>query len=274
MYQVRRVHIGKTAQLDELVRACERLYSHTLVSFWRTLRHKGIWLAPKHLMRWHTSKQLHAHTADACVQAFFASLKSWRERRKQGDIEASPPRKRKRTPFYGQREFQYEPEQDVYRCPNGALLHLEKHRYTERTKEYRADAAICNACPLKAHFTDSERGRSIGRSFDEEYLERIRAYHVTEPYHKAMRKRSVWVEPLFAEGKDWHGMRRFRLRLHRPGQLRSPAHRNWTKSQAPAQETRVGTPPIPNRGPLCLFLGPFMWGACSHGGKGRVCGAD
>jgi hypothetical protein len=22
----------------------------------------------------------------------------------------------------------------------------------------------------------------------------------------------VWVEPLFAEGKDWHGMRRFRLR--------------------------------------------------------------
>jgi len=29
---------------------------------------------------------------------------------------------------------------------------------------------------------------------------------------KAMRKRSVWVEPLFAEGKEWHGMRRFRLR--------------------------------------------------------------
>jgi Transposase DDE domain len=28
-----------------------------------------------------------------------------------------------------------------------------------------------------------------------------------------MRKRSVWVEPLCAEAKDWHGMRRFRLRL-------------------------------------------------------------
>jgi len=27
-----------------------------------------------------------------------------------------------------------------------------------------------------------------------------------------MRKRSVWVEPLFAEGKQWHGMRRYRLR--------------------------------------------------------------
>ena len=27
-----------------------------------------------------------------------------------------------------------------------------------------------------------------------------------------MRKRAVWVEPLFAEAKDWHGSRRFRLR--------------------------------------------------------------
>jgi hypothetical protein len=117
-----------------------------------------------------------------------------------------------RTPFYGQQEFQYDPDQDAYTCPNGALLRLEAHRYTKRTKEYRADAAACNACPLKEHCTDSEHGRSIRRSFDEEYLERIRAYHTTPLYQKAMRKRSVWVEPLFAEGKDWHGMRRFRLR--------------------------------------------------------------
>ena len=27
-----------------------------------------------------------------------------------------------------------------------------------------------------------------------------------------MRKRHVWVEPLFAKAKDWHGLRRFRLR--------------------------------------------------------------
>jgi Transposase DDE domain len=40
----------------------------------------------------------------------------------------------------------------------------------------------------------------------------VKGYHQTPAYQKAMRKRSVWVEPLFAEGKDWHGMRRFRLR--------------------------------------------------------------
>jgi hypothetical protein len=34
----------------------------------------------------------------------------------------------------------------------------------------------------------------------------------TEPYQKAIRKRKVWIESLFAEGKLWHGMRRFRTR--------------------------------------------------------------
>jgi putative transposase len=94
MYQVRRVHIGKTALLDELAHACGELYSKALVFFWRTVRHKGIWLQPKHLMRLFTSEKLHAHTSDACVQAFFAGLKSWRERRKT-DPTARPPRKRK-----------------------------------------------------------------------------------------------------------------------------------------------------------------------------------
>jgi putative transposase len=94
MYVVRRINIGKTEQLNELAHACGELYSQTLVFFWRTVRHKGIWLKPKHLMRLFTSPKLHAHTSDACVQAFFASLKSWRARRKS-DPHAHPPRRRR-----------------------------------------------------------------------------------------------------------------------------------------------------------------------------------
>ena len=90
-YRVRRVHIGTSEQLDELAQECGRLYSQVLASFWRTVRHKGIWLKPKHLMRWHSSNKLHAHTSDACVQAFFASLQSWRERRRAGDPGGKPP---------------------------------------------------------------------------------------------------------------------------------------------------------------------------------------
>ena len=45
-----------------------------------------------------------------------------------------------------------------------------------------------------------------------DYLEKVRGYHATESYKKAIRKRQVWVEPLFAEAKAWHGLRRLRLR--------------------------------------------------------------
>jgi hypothetical protein len=52
----------------------------------------------------------------------------------------------------------------------------------------------------------------VSRSLEEEYLERVRAYRDTEPYTKALRKRAVWIEPLFGEAKEWYGLRRFRLR--------------------------------------------------------------
>ena len=92
-YLVRRKKIGKSPQLDALALECGQLYSRTVVCFWRVVRHKGLWLKPSSMMRWLNSDKLHAHTADACVQAFFASMKSWRIRRKT-DPEACPPRRR------------------------------------------------------------------------------------------------------------------------------------------------------------------------------------
>ena len=78
---------------------------------------------------------------------------------------------------------------------------------------YRADAATCNTCLDQSRAARaSDHGRSVHRSFFEEYLDTVRGYHETEAYQKAMRKRQVWVEPLFAEAKDWHGLRRLRLR--------------------------------------------------------------
>ena len=40
----------------------------------------------------------------------------------------------------------------------------------------------------------------------------MRGYASSKAYQKALRKRQVWVEPLFGEGKQWHGLGRFRLR--------------------------------------------------------------
>ncbi len=114
---------------------------------------------------------------------------------------------------FGKQDFRYDVGQDVYVCPQGTILHRFSVVTSERVIKYQAPAATCTACPLKAKCTTSEKGRIVSRSFDEPYLDQVRAYHTTEAYKKAMRKRKVWVEPLFAEAKAWHGLERFRLRM-------------------------------------------------------------
>src|SRR5215212_221438 len=118
----------------------------------------------------------------------------------------------KRTSLFGRDAFTYNPEKDPYTCPKGELLRRQGYDHSERSIRYGARPSACNACGLKARCTKSTKGRWIRRSFEEEYLERVRMYRNTERYRKAIRKRAVWVEPLFGEAKDWHGLRRFRLR--------------------------------------------------------------
>src|SRR5258708_37419543 len=79
-----------------------------------------------------------------------------------------------------------------------------------------------------------------------------------------MRKRQVWVEPLFAEGKQWHGMRRFhRRRLWRVNSeaLLIASGQNLKRL---LQQRGWGRRPFPNGAPaavnpcdvvtLCLWL--------------------
>lgn len=115
-------------------------------------------------------------------------------------------------PFFGKDEFAYDPGRDLYRCPAGELLVPRSRNKARSLIGYRAKAGTCDACSLKPECTTSKLGRQILRHFDEEYVDRVKAYRGTFPYEKALRKRRVWVEPLFAEAKDWQGMRRFRLR--------------------------------------------------------------
>jgi transposase len=122
------------------------------------------------------------------------------------------PRPNSRKGLYYQDAFVYDAVRDVYICPQGSCLHRRQILMTQRIIRYQADAAICAVCPCKARCTTSDQGRSLQRSFEEEFIDRVRAYHETAAYKKAMRKRGVWVEPLFAEAKAWHGLRRFRLR--------------------------------------------------------------
>ena len=118
--------------------------------------------------------------------------------------------KGQRTGSYGLAQFTYDAAHDHYYCPQGQVLRPAYRLEGSQEVHYRADAATCNACPVKGDCTESDRGRHVHRAFLADYLDRVKGYQQTFAYQKALRKRQVWVEPLFGEGKQWHGMRRFR----------------------------------------------------------------
>jgi len=164
-----------------------------------------------------------------------------------------------RAGMFGERDFVYNGTMDTYRCPGNATLHFLSQCETTRRRVYEAPAAVCATCALKTQCTTSRRGRRVGRSLEADALDRVRGYHATEPYAKAMRKRQVWVEPLFAEAKAWHGLRRFRLRglekvnsealLIAAGQnlKRLLSHRGWGRRPFPSGASGTIVPARPLR---------------------------
>jgi transposase len=123
-----------------------------------------------------------------------------------------------RPNIFGREDFTYDPKEDVYVCPAGELLQPlgkkknEEEECEEKVTTYRAKASSCKTCQLRSRCTSDKLGGNLRRGPFEGYLDRVRSYAGTHSYEKALRKRKVWIEPLFGEAKDWHGMRRFRLR--------------------------------------------------------------
>jgi hypothetical protein len=120
-----------------------------------------------------------------------------------------------RPNIFDREDFTYDPKEDVYVCPAGKLLGpLGKKDSEDRKRKlitYRAKASSCRTCELRSRCTSNKLGRTLTRGLLEGYLDRVLAYAGTYPYEKALRKRKVWIEALFAEARDWHGLRRFRL---------------------------------------------------------------
>lgn len=157
--------------------------------------------------------RFHLHVKRAVADSKYATGENLRALEERG-IRASMPvvAYRQSSPFFQQRDFTDAPETNTYRCPQGATLRYRGVNTQVRVHKYYAPTAVCPVCPLREQCTDSTHGRMVNRPFDEDYRERVRQLQTTAAYQKALRKRAVWVEPLFGEAKEWHGLHCFRLR--------------------------------------------------------------
>lgn len=91
----------------------------------------------------------------AILLVLIASLLEWLARHSQ-----------KRSDRYEMAGFRFHHDRDSWECPQGAQLERSEVDHALRVIRYRAPADTCNGCSIKAHCTNSERGRTISIPLD------------------------------------------------------------------------------------------------------------
>src|SRR4029453_7514604 len=104
-------------------------------------------------------------------------------------------------------EFQWLPQEQTYRCPQGHKLHYvgqEQRRrsgqWIETLYRYRCAPQLCRACPLVTRCTTSlAHGRMVRRSQYEELIDQHRAHMATAAAKELYKLRRQTVELGFAD---------------------------------------------------------------------------
>lgn len=113
------------------------------------------------------------------------------------------------------RAFVYDENEDVFVCPKGE--HLKRHRRTstkagEKLIVYRTQESQCASCEFKAKCCGEAKMRSVSRPDDDGLRERTRRYLATAEACLSIRRRQVWPETVFGDGKERRGLRRAKFR--------------------------------------------------------------
>jgi len=104
--------------------------------------------------------------------------------------------------LYAKKDFTYDPEKDVYRCPAGGELTHRFNTYElgRSLRYYRTHA--CQRCPLKEKCTRNQ-SRTITREENEGLMEKMAVRVQAHP--EKMRLRKALVEHPFGTIKRWFG---------------------------------------------------------------------
>ncbi len=145
-----------------------------------------------------------------CADGAYGSGKNYDELYKRGIKLVSPPQKARTytgDDYFTVEDFTYDENNDIFICPAGEVL---KYLQTEKERGrriYRARRSACRGCPMRSRCTITER-RRIKVSPNHRGLVKLRADSQTEGFKKLYASRAPVIEGVFAEAKQWHGLRR------------------------------------------------------------------
>ena len=111
--------------------------------------------------------------------------------------------------------FSYDPNRDIFVCPNGQELNRFGENFQQRVSMYRAPRGTCRTCPLKPECAPGVADRSITRRWDTELWDAWASHMQSRHARRMMRRRQEVSECAFADGKEKHGLARAQFRGRR-----------------------------------------------------------
>ncbi|WP_197407934.1 transposase [Rickettsia rhipicephali] len=112
-------------------------------------------------------------------------------------------------------EFQYDREQDRYKCPQGHYLYPYDKLDKKQIKRYRITGGHCKNCSLKSGCISdnySNRGRFIYRNPYQDEIDEVKVRQNRIDFKKKLIERKWKIEGLFGEAKENHGLRGAKFR--------------------------------------------------------------
>jgi len=154
--------------------------------------------------------------AVACADAGYANVNALKEPHEHGVkviVPPAPSNSRASGGPFDKTKFHYDPERDVYVCPEGHLLGYRKTHKKSRQWVYQIKKPQhCRDCPHFGPCTESKQGRSVVRLFDEPLKEFLAAQYGEASSQAVYKLRQQKAELPFGHIKRNLGVRSFLLR--------------------------------------------------------------
>lgn len=114
--------------------------------------------------------------------------------------------------YFYKREYEYDEQNDVYRCPEGQkLIYVTTGR--DGYRRYQSDPNRCKQCPSLDRCTKNrDNVKTVTRHVWEDSKERVDGHRHTEKGKKIYARRKETVERSFADAKQLHHYRYARFR--------------------------------------------------------------
>ncbi len=140
----------------------------------------------------------------------------------------------------GKKAFDYYDEIDEYMCPNKKMLipwNITKDGYIQ----YAIHKSQCKDCPFKEKCIKNYAMKTVTRHIYDDCMLLARKYRLSEEGKEIYKLRKETIERVFAEGKEYHGLRYTRYKgLKKNSNIRALLYVCLNIKKLALLETRVG----------------------------------